>query len=97
MGSIQDPRITTHQVAGSLLFVGYEYDEGLQLDLYGQIDEEGHHVESVAVSGSTVEIAQLFNSRQLEHMSQWLDLKDGNPVQREWAERHRHHAASFLD
>lgn len=93
MGSIQDPNV--HQVTGALLYAGYQYDDGLLLDLYGSVDDEGHHVESVAVSDTKVEIAQLFTSRQLENMARWLDLKDGSPTQREWAERHRHHAAGY--
>lgn len=83
------------QVSGQLLYVGYEYDEDLILDLYGSVDEEGFHVHSVAITGTTVEIAQLFRGRQMEHMSLWLDLKDGDHTQREWADRHKHHAAAY--
>lgn len=79
-----------------MLYAGYEYDDGLLLDLYdGSVDEDGCHVESVAVSGTTIEIAQLFHGRQLENMGMWLALKDGNPAQRQWAERHKHHAAAY--
>lgn len=85
------------QVAGHLLYAGYEYDDDLILDLYGSVDEDGYHVESVAIAGSTVEIAQLFHGRQMEHMGLWLALKDGNPTQREWADRHKHHAAAYTN
>lgn len=84
-----------HQVTGQLLYAGYAYDDGLMLDLYGSVDDEGYHVDSIAVAGTTVEIAQLFNARQTEHMGMWLALKDGSPAQREWADRHKHHAAAY--
>lgn len=93
MGTKNAPEM--HQVHGQLLHVGYEYDEGLLLDLYGSVDEDGCHVESIAVTGTTIEISQLFRGRQMENMSLWLSLKDGGPAQREWAERHRQHASGY--
>lgn len=68
-----------HQVTGQLLYAGYAYDEGLMLDLYGLVDDDGYYVESIAVACTTVEIAQLFNARQIENMGMWLALKDGSP------------------
>lgn len=84
-----DTSVVMHQVSRQLLYAGYEYDEGLALDFYGTVDDEGYHVESVAVGGTTVEIAQLFHGRQMEHIGLWLALKDGNPTQRGWANRHK--------
>lgn len=87
------------QVSGELLHAGYQYDDGLVLDLYGDrpTADEGFSVKSIAVSGATVEIVRLFRPRQLENMSNWLDLKGGGPAQREWADRHKHHAAAYAD
>lgn len=31
----------------------------------------------------------------MEHMGMWLALKDGNSTQREWADRHKHHATAY--
>lgn len=84
-----------HQVTGTLLYAGYAYAEGLMLDLYGSVDDDGYHVESIAVADTTVEIAQLFSSRQTEHVGMWLALKDGSHSQREWADRNWHHAAAY--
>ena len=89
--------IIMQQVTGTLLHAGYQYDDGLVLDLYGHNEEGRHNVESIAVTGTTVEIGQLFRYRQIENMGYWLDLKDGaTPAQREWAERYRHHAATYI-
>jgi len=83
------------QVSGTLLHAGYQYDDGLVLDLYGYKDEDGHQVESIAVAGTTVEIVQLFRPRQMTNMGHWLDLKDGSAAQRVWAERYKQHAADY--
>lgn len=81
------------EVSGTLLHAGYAYDEGLALDLYGSIGDDGEHeVESIAVAGTKVEIGQLFSSRQLANMGYWIDLKDGNAINKEWAERFKHTA-----
>jgi hypothetical protein len=92
------PRHLMAQVTGTMLHEGYQYDDGLVLDLYGTADEDdGHRVESIAVHGTTVNIVQLFRGTQLTNMALWLDLKDSQePVLIEWAERYRHHAASYL-
>lgn len=81
---------TMNTVSGNLLHSGYAYDEGLALDLYGSIGDDGEHeVESIAVAGTKVNIGQLFSSRQLVNMSYWLDLKDSGPKYQEGAERYR--------
>lgn len=81
---------TMNTVSGNLLHSGYAYDEGLALDLYGSIGDDGEHeVESIAVAGTKVEIGQLFSSRQLMNMGYWLDLKDGNAMQKECATRYK--------
>lgn len=79
-----------NEVSGTLLHSGYAYDEGLALDLYGSIGDDGEHeVESIAVAGTKVNIGQLFSSRQLVNMGYWLDLKDGGAEQIIGAERYR--------
>ena len=78
------------QITGTCFYAGYAYDEGLMLDLCGSVDDDGYHVESIAVAGITVEIAQLLNARQSEHMGMWLALKDGSPAQLGWSDRHKH-------
>lgn len=99
MNARAEPSLLMAQVTGTLLHAGYQYDDGLVIDLYGEepTEDDGYNVTSIAVSGTTVEIGQLFRDRQLLNMGYWLDLKDGGAVQREWAERHRHHAAAFKD
>lgn len=80
------------EVTGQFLHANYLYTEGLYLDLYGRLDEDGYCVESIAVAGTKVDISALFQGRQLLNMSYWLDLKDGGAAQRECAEQHRREA-----
>lgn len=93
------PSLLMAQVTGTLLHAGYQYDDGLVIDLYGDepTEDDGYNVQSIAVSGTTVEIGQLFRNSQLLNIGHWLDLKDGDAVQREWAERYKHHAAAYKD
>jgi hypothetical protein len=89
---------TLNEVTGKLLHSGYQYDDGLALDLYGDKYEGEHTVESIAVHGTKVEIGQLFRAKQLESMGYWLDLMgDYNPEVRRWAEHYKHQACSFKD
>lgn len=47
MDDANTPRRAMRQVSGQLLYAGYEYDDDLLFDLYGSVDEDGCHVESV--------------------------------------------------
>jgi hypothetical protein len=82
----------------ALLHAGYAFNEDLKFDLYGVIEDGEHIVEAVMIAGTTHNVTTLLRGRQMVNMGLWLDLKDGTtPTQREWAERHRHHATAYTD
>lgn len=83
-------------VSGQLLYAGYQYDDGLALDLYGSVDDGEHGVESVAVAGTNVEIGQLFSARKLELFGLWLDVNK-NPAAAQVAARYRYALAALPD
>lgn len=68
----------------TLLCVSYLHDE-LTLDLYGTHDEDGYEVTDLALSGSTVSLAELVPVAMLESMSKRLDwlLPDGAQLRKE--------------
>lgn len=93
MNARTGPQYLQPSVSGESLYSHYQHSDVLQLDLYGYRDEGGHHVESVALSGTTIEIAELFSGKQLENMGLWLDFKDDvRPTLREYANRVKHDA-----
>lgn len=77
------------------LFAGYSFNESLNFDLYGAVDDGQHMVESVMIAGTQHNVTTLLSRGQLQNMGAWLDVKDSaTPVLREWAEIHKHRAAN---
>ncbi len=85
-------------VTDELLFSGFQMTDTLVLDLYGSLpdllaeteEDGGYIVSGVTVSGSKVDICELFTGAQLDAMSVWLDYKDSaNDTHRRIAERNR--------
>lgn len=89
------PAYTQPTVNGDLLYKNYQHTDVLQIDLYGYIDSDGCNiVESVCVSGTNIEIAELFSGDALEYMGKWLDHKDKmDPTNQEWANRYKQRAS----
>jgi hypothetical protein len=75
--AVKQPRIDINY---ALLETSHSYN-GLSLDLYGEIDENGYQVYDVALTGTTTSLFELVSEKLLKAFSQYLDDHLPSPAQ----------------
>jgi hypothetical protein len=78
MNNVTEQQHLSAPVVDELLESGVQMTDTLLIDLYGSgpDGEDGHLVSGITVSGSKVDISELFTGAQLDNFSRWLDYKD---------------------